>query len=108
MVPRIQYRITYNPDGTIVAEMYPGTVNVDYWLDRVLNLNRFEQYGNGIWLKAEITQKEADYMINTIECTFKRKDVYEIIDNRESQGNQPDSESKSTECSFSNETLSLF
>lgn len=52
--------IHYQPNGTIQAEMYPGTVNFTYWLAKEIDSGRWRSTVEGIWLGCMVTPEEAD------------------------------------------------
>lgn len=57
-------KITYQPDGKILAEYVPGDANLAYWVDRHIPLDTWKRPGPALTLHRIVTQAEADYLEN--------------------------------------------
>ncbi len=61
-------RITFNPDGTIIANYVPGDAYLSYWIDQMVPLNNWRPSGVGINLQCSVTPKQADYLERLATC----------------------------------------
>ena len=61
-------RLTYNPDGTIIADYVPGDAYLSYWIEKILPIDTWHQSGVGINLQRNVTFEEADYLERLATC----------------------------------------